>query len=406
METTFKYFLILENRKDDLYKKFQQLGDIGEELYNTDTTPNKAYLDWLFKFYSDNKSELDEINNLPDIIKNSINKYHNNYLYFIKQGLPITNIKTIKQLRKTLDRKDHFDDIEKYDKNDVIIWMNSLEWLVFQPYTYKISQLAYRKDRKKNWCTTHVKEHFKGYFGYKGAILYCTNKLDSKQDIAFELLPNWTMKVWDYKDDTNITASLYEMKHQFEENTDIYNLFDEIEHEIKIPKFTKEELQQRVKNYYSDLDITIDDDILYDFIESEGILSNYNDTQISFYIENTADLASEDPELTIEWLKKHVNVNKLCNYFGCDLDDLDEYMNDDMNYITDLLDNFKIPYRKFVEDNYTKIESEEIVNQFFNKNEFIDTFLSVSQKDKLKELQLIKMTKDLSYDDMINILFQ
>jgi hypothetical protein len=196
------------------------------------------------------------------------------------------------------------------------------------------------------------------------------------------------------------------MKHQFEENTDIYNLFDEIEHEIKIPKFTKEELQQRVKNYYSDLDITIDDDILYDFIESEGILSNYNDTQISFYIENTADLASEDPELTIEWLKKHVNVNKLCNYFGCDLDDLDEYMNDDMNYITDLLDNFKIPYRKFVEDNYTKIESEEIVNQFFNKNEFIDTFLSVSQKDKLKELQLIKMTKDLSYDDMINILFQ
>lgn len=403
METIFKYFLIQENRKDDLYKKFQQFGEIGEELYNADSTPNKAYLDWLFKFYSDNKSELDEINNLPDLINKLLKKYHNKKTELSKK---IFNIKSLYELRKTLDEKDHFDDIEKYDKNDVIIWMNSLEWLVFQPYTYKISQLAYRKDRDKNWCTTYIKEHFEGYFGYKGAILYCTNKLDSKQDIAFELLPNWTMRVWDYKDDTKIKASLYEMKHQFEENTDIYNLFDEIEHEIEVPKFTREELQQRIKDYYFDLDITIDDNILYSFIESEGILSNYNNTQISFYIENTADLASQDPELTIEWLKNNININKLCNYFGCDLDDLDEYMTDDMDYITDLLDNFKIPYRKFVEDNYTKIDAEEIVNQFFNKNEFIDTFLSDSQKDELKEQQIIHNIKDLSFDDMIDISFQ
>jgi len=142
---TFEEFLILENRITDLRLKYKKdLGDdvLYQKLWKADPTENKAYAEWLLKFYKNNREELEK--NLKDptlVLYYMLVKYDNNKGDYNKQ---ITQIKTVDELRQLLDKKDNFDNIESAATDDVIVWMNTLEWIVFQPFKYSFIQRFYQ----------------------------------------------------------------------------------------------------------------------------------------------------------------------------------------------------------------------------------------------------------------------
>jgi len=347
---SFENYLILESRKEDLLQKFKkEFGEgLGEIVFNLDPTDNKAYGDWLFKFFKNNREEIGIGDSLSksigdsltqkltdedwknrqldgkklDIIRYMLKKYDNNKKDF---STPITEIKTLEQLRKTIDEKDNFDEIENYPENEVKVYHNGLEWIVFQPFTYEISQYANRKDREKNWCTTYGEGHFHSYLGEKGGLLYCTNKLNSRQDLAFQLRPNETIIPWNSKDNSrDIIYSFYDMKEEFDEDSEIYKILDEVEHEIDFPQIDKSQLKEEVYDFYFDSlsfdEIYLDKDIYLEILNDSNFLEDYIESQIEYYSDEfTTDfLPTFDSELdeTFKYIWKNVGGIKFTDYFG------------------------------------------------------------------------------------------
>ena len=340
---SYEEYLILEGRISDLETKFKKdLGEgLGEVIFDIDNTENKAYAEWLLKFIKTNREDLeisDELNKprkeqdkdkwLKDTktierLELMLRKYHNNKKEI---DTPITKIKTIQQLGNVLDKKDKFDELETdFEEDEVKIFYNSFEWLVFQPFTYEASEYANRKDRKSNWCTTYEESYFGTYGGPKGGLLYCTNKLDSTKDIAFQLKPNDEIIVWNYKDnDINTLYSLYEIKNEFDsdEDKEIYDVLDEVEHEIEIPYISDEELRQETINWYDSLggfeEIGVNIDVYLEMLDDTNYLQGFIDNKVDYFHTQLASdfFPSYDDQLdfTFQYIWRNCSI-KFEEYF-------------------------------------------------------------------------------------------
>jgi len=312
---TFEEFLILESRISDLETKFKKdLGEgLGEVIFDIDNTENKAYAEWLLKFIKTNREDLeisDELNKprkeqdedkwLKDTktierLELMLRKYHNNKKEI---DTPITKIKTIKQLGDVLDKKDKFDELETdFEEDEVKIFYNSFEWLVFQPFTYEASEYANRKDRKSNWCTTYEDSHFNSYWGPRGGLLYCTNKLDSTKDMAFQLKPNEEIVVWDYQDHEGSTLyRISDIKDEFDEHDEpeIYKALEEVENEIEYPYLSDQELREEAINWYDGLggfeEIGVDRSLYLSLLDNTNYVQGVIDNEVDYF---HTQLASE-----------------------------------------------------------------------------------------------------------------
>lgn len=417
---------ILESRKEDLEKKFiKNFGKgLGESIYDLDSTKNKSYSEWLLKFFKLNRKELnisntlnlprkemdkkkwnDDINKL-NTLKLMIKKFDNNKKDF---SLPITKINTLDDLKNILDEKDNFNDIYNFNENEVIIYYDSLEWLIFQPFEYEISEIGNRKNRKSNWCTTYNENNFDSYLGNKGALLYCINKLDYKQDMAFQLRPNETIVPWDYKDNSkDILNSFYEMKYEFENDSEIYNIIDKIEHKLNFPEISKEELKENVTDYYDSFDfdtINIDQDIYEQLLNSSNYMIDYIDNEINYYSNSFVEfLESYDDEMmfSLKYLLKHDYKNEFIKHFN-------------VNELPHNIELFKKSLQINDSDNlelYEQFEifisqediNENIVNDYFN-NRYDNYSATDLINDIYGSTDLINQTKNyVDYNDYVEFL--
>jgi len=463
---SFDSYLILEGRKEDLLSKYQkEFGKgLGEVVFDLDPTDNKAYSDWLFHFFKNNRKELgvSETLNLPrkemlktewlkdgkklDILRYMIKKFENNKILI---GTPIIKIKTMKDFIKVLDKKDGFDKIENYSEKDVKVYHNGAEWLVFQPFTYETSQFANKKNREKNWCTTYDEGQFQNYLGEKGGLLYCINKLDSTQDMAFQLRPNESIIPYDYNDQEQRTLySFYDMKEEFDEDSEIYQILDEVEHEVDFPQIDKNQLKEDVYNfYYSFDDIMMNKDLYLKLLDDSNYLNDFNDfisSEIDYY---TIEFASEflpafDAELehTFEWIWK--NTGKFNEYFGIsygvfwkdegypDIDDFIESLEKpetlkkqhyeentkyDRSDCYTQIENFLEKYNKkenfvkyyFKNEKYRGYTSEDIISEFYgNPYDMSNKELTEIGDNYVDFSDYIKAYVDtLSVDEMMEIIY-
>ena len=330
---TYENYLILEGRKEDLETKFKkEFGDeLGEKLYSFDTTKNKAYSDWLFKFYKNNK---DEVKNLEHL-RLLLDKYIRNSEFLSK---PISKMKTLIELSNLIDEKRNLNNLEDYHEDEVILWYNSIEWCIFQPFKFEYSKYAFNTERNNNrqndnanWCTTWDDEHFSHHFGEFGSLLYCINKIDYKKDIAFELKPSERIDVWNYQDnEVESDMSIYGMKDFFK-NEDIYKIFDDtIEHEIQFPNLSREELIKRIKKNQSEIGIGASDQNIIDALDETDFVEDNKKEEIKYYTENTIELVEYYDFDTLKKLFiKYTSLETVLNFYGTTeenlLDTMEEY---------------------------------------------------------------------------------
>jgi len=329
----FLEFSLLENRIEDLKIKYEkEFGDKADDLFNIDYTENKAYSEWLFKFYKNNKDEIEK--EIPfehfEVLELMLKKYHNNNF-----STPITQIKTLKDFRKVIDEKDGFDKIENFPKDEVEILLNNNQWIIFKPLTYEVSQFANRKSRKSNWCTTYDDLYFEKYMGKKGGLIYCTNKLDSVKDISLEIKCNSDIiNLWDYRDTNTERLSDSELADYFEyQNEDVYDVFKE--YEIEHPTYTRSEMITLVHDDFNWYDTNIDYDILSDLFNKTTYLSDYVGDEIEYLSRQTEELIERcgyKSDVIITFLKTHVDNNELLKIFDVeDFNELNQY-----NFVDDV----------------------------------------------------------------------
>jgi len=420
----FDDYLLLEGRKENLLIKYQsELGDdIGQQLYDCDDTDNKAYIEWLLIFFKNNRKELMVLDNTFDVLKLSIEKYHKNRKNLSKK---IETIKTLKELRMLLDEKDNFDtitynnigDFYECDKNDVKIWLNSFEWLVFQPYKYILSQKANRKDRHSNWCTTYAEHQFSAHNGEKGGLLYCVNKLDSSKDVAFELIFKDKIKIWDYRDQSTDCNGVDDMKYEFDDDSEIYNLFESnIEENIIVPEITTEELIEKGIDYLDDLGIenmNFNINLYLDCVDETDFMEKYIKQEIEYYKSEIKDLLDSYQSLVIiKWLKDKIGIEYLLDYFNCTIDELDENM-DDIDVQDDLISNNDLEYditSFLIRNRYEGYNSSDLLSEFENVDdmEYDDikrTLKNYNFDVDVDNIYILKIVERMSRNEMIEMIY-
>jgi len=375
---SFDNYFLNENRISDLKQKYiTNLGeDLGVELWESDITENKAYSEWLLSFYKKNKKEIDKIKDFPELLQKMIKKYHNNKQNYSKQ---ITQIKTLKEFRSILDEKDNFDEINSlFNKEQVKIWFDDLEWIVFQPFRYEISEYANRKERKTNWCTTYAKSQFDQRGGYKGRLIYCINKLDPTQDVCFELIIGDLIKRWDYKNNSKNLYSVYDMKEEFSDDTEIYKIFDELEHEVELPTYTRSELEQMAKEFYESIEVEPNKDDVFSWADDNNFVETFIEREVDYFKD---ELAKEffpqydrDLNYTFKYIWQVVGIENFCEYFDIPLGIGEEYFWKSEGYpdVERFIQHLETPERlKTLElDENSKWDEEEcyeLIEEFVDK---------------------------------------
>lgn len=441
----FDTFILNEGRKEDILQKFQdEYGKgLGLSLWESDPTENKAYIEWLLSFIKRNEKELGidklrlykgdkndigkfikERNKVQSLLTSIIKKYDNNKKDFSK---PINQIKTIEDLKKILDEKDKFEKVANInDEKFCKVWFNNLEWIVFQPFKYEIAQFAYKKDRKRNWCTTCQKSQFDNHNGEKGGIIYCINKLDSTKDVAFELFPNEIVKKWDYEDnDTKI--DIFQMKNEFEEGSEIYEIFDnEIEHEIELPTFSRNELEEKAREYFSNMGIEelgLNADSIFDYLDINNFTESWIEGEAEYFADSLIDMMKSyaDWDSIYKYITRRYSMDTLLDFFGCDNEDEFKekfYKGEGQYYDHDDIERLVVKYndeynfaKYFMNKIYKGYLSRDIYEEFFgnadkaNIKEILNFARNHFDEDNWIDYKIQSIINDMTDEDILEMVF-
>ena len=75
--------------------------------------------------------------------------------------------------------------------NDVIIYYESIDYIVFRSYSYNSNKMLIDNYIKNTiFCTAYSKKYYSMHSGADGLILYCINKLETNKSIAIEKVNN------------------------------------------------------------------------------------------------------------------------------------------------------------------------------------------------------------------------
>jgi len=446
----FVDYLLLENRKDDLKKKYQkEFGDIlGDELIEVDSTENNAYSDWLFKFVKNNREKIgltDIINNYRsrpkksdesddvkkyeeelsklEVLTKMLKKYDKNKQDYTKK---IKDVKTIEELSSLLDEKRQLERLHDFDSDEVKIWFENFEWVVFQAYTYEVAQFANSRERDKkesaaNWCTTYNEAHFENYYGNKGGILYCVNKLDFNDDVAFELIPmRQDVRIWNSDDDEIGEITKWNMKDQFEIDSDIYNSFkDEIEDGLETIEFSRDELEDKVRFWYEGMG----DDMLHasdvvDYLDTNGFVDEWIGAEKDNYEEDFEEFAqmyeNDLPDFVMLKVSNECKKELMMMFDITHLDDLKNSISDDDDHEITLgclsTNGYERDFIDFALNiRYEDYSAKDIIGEFIQiENSSVadieESFGSYFDIDDVIENHVDKIIKDSSDGELMDII--
>lgn len=355
------------------------------------------------------------------ILELMIKKYDKN-----KKDLPIplNQIKTIKEFEKLLDFKRHLERLKTYyTSNEVKVWYDSLEWIVFQAFTYEVSQFANSRERDKdpigaNWCTTYDESHFKNYYGEKGAILYCVNKLDYKEDIAFQLKPNdIDIHVWDWKDNNLHDCTKYTMKDEFDENTEIYKVFEEkIEDEIEDIEIDYDTLVKKVREWYFNLGpyevLYIND--LIDYLNRTDFVDKYINQEKEYYINDAfIDFCMSWTNQVIDYLLQDYKVELFELFDVDDVGDLNVAIEQDVKKLSNFAEEKNL--EKEIVDNvlsnhYQGYDVVDITSEIYGNvenmdvSEFEDYFGGYFDLDEIFDKYVNSIIDNSSEEELLEII--
>jgi len=381
-----KYLLLTESkREDELRAKYIDKLGIDENIVEDflDYKPGSA---WLLKTYANTpKEKIEEIekkgSKYSDILLKMAKMFINNRANL--SVVDIDKLKNLDNMKSVLDELTDYDLINDYDTKDVWILTNSIEWLIYKPYTYEVSnEFGNRKIRESNWCTAYDEGHFKSHQGPEGGLLYIINKLDETQDIALEITDD-SITAWDYKD--NSIKSSYSgivdiCKQLWDEDSEPYKVI--MENSVKIeedaPKIDYEKAKENAWEdiRYRDLyDIiseygeryiwdNIDTDSFFDAVKDDAYDRWYNDWRSGHNLfDKTLTILREDFD---GWTDK--NKQTFYETFIEEMKEANED-NESEEYVTE--NPTMEDVITYIEDTYSKNDADDLIDKIGIEEEIV-----------------------------------